>query len=475
VIRGITHRWIGAGIAVGIGISATCGGGCGRSGGGEQPVARPPRPTTFYVEGGAIRDPSGRSVVMRGVNLAGAHKQKPYVSDFQPADYARIKNDWGMNALRFLVSWAGLEPTRGVYDETYLGEIEQRIGWARDAGLLVVLDMHQDLFGEGFLGGDGAPRWTCDESRYAAFKPTTPWFFGSLDPNVGACFDALWTNGDVRGHLVEAWRQLAVRLAKYDNVLGFDPINEPFWGTASLSTFEAERLAPFYGEVTNAVRSVAPGWLVFAEPSAARNLGFGSTFPKLPYEGVVYAPHAYDPSAESGNGFDPGHRDAMLQKLTDMRDEASAMGAGLFIGEYGGDSSKPGIAEYMTAAFDGAGAVGASTTYWAYDKNEVGYGLLHDDGSEKKELADVLTRPYPQRVAGKVISYAFDAKMQTATIQWEPDATVDTPTEIAVPVRVFPGGVVVDCGGCTVEEGPGTVRLRTQPPGNPVVITIRGR
>jgi hypothetical protein len=33
----------------------------------------------------------------------------------------------------------------------------------------------------------------------------------------------------------------------------------------------------------------------------------------------------------------------------------------------------------------------------------------------------------------------------------------------------------VDCGGCTVDEEPGLVRLRTQPPGNPVVITIRGR
>ncbi|MEA2752437.1 MAG: endoglycosylceramidase [Myxococcales bacterium] len=474
MIRGITHRCAGVAIAVSIGILAACGSGCGHSG-SDQAVVRPPRPTTYYVEGGAIRDPSGRSVVMRGVNLAGTHKQKPYVSDFQPADYARIKNDWGMNALRFLVSWAGLEPTRGVYDQTYLGEIEQRIGWAHDAGLLVVLDMHQDLFGEGFLGGDGAPRWTCDEARYAAFKPTTPWFFGSLDPNVGACFDSLWTNGDVRSHLVEAWHQLAMRLAKYDNVLGFDPINEPFWGTASLQTFEASLLAPFYGEVTNAVRGVAPAWLVFAEPSAARNLGFGSTFPKLPFDGVVYSPHAYDPSAESGNGFDPSHRDVMLQKISDMRDEASTMGASLFIGEYGGDSAKPGIVEYMTAAYDGAGAVGASTTYWAYDKKDDGYGLLHDDGSEKKELADVLTRPYPQRVAGKLLSYAFDPSMQTATIRWEPDATVTAATEIAVPVRLFPRGVIVDCGGCTVEEEPGTVRLRTSPPGNPVVVTIRGR
>jgi hypothetical protein len=81
----------------------------------------------------------------------------------------------------------------------------------------------------------------------------------------------------------------------------------------------------------------------------------------------------------------------------------------------------------------------------------------------------------PQRVAGKVLSHAFDANVQTATIQWEPDPTVDAPTEIAVPARIFPRGVMVDCGGCTVDEEPGTVRLRTQPPGNPVVVTIRGR
>lgn len=454
---------------------AASGGACGHGASSSDPPAAKPRPTTFYVDGGAIRDSSGRSVVMRGVNLAGAHKEKPYLSDFQPADYARIRSDWGMNALRFLVTWAALEPARGIYDDSYLAEIDKRIGWAHDAGLLVVLDMHQDLYGEGFLGGDGAPRWTCEDSRYAAFKPTTPWFLGSLDPNVGACFDTLYTNADVRSHLVEAWRRLAARLAKYDNVLGFDPLNEPFWGTAPLGTFEAERLAPFYGEVTTAVRSVAPGWLIFAEPSASRNLGFGSSFPKLPFDGVVYAPHAYDPSAESGTGFDPDHRQSMLQKISDMRDEATTMGASLFIGEYGGNPAKPGIAEYMTSAYDGAGAVGASTTYWAYDKKDDGYGLLHDDGTEKKELADVLTRPYPERVAGRLISYGFDPSMQTATIQWEPDPAVTEPTVISVPLRVFPRGVAVDCGGCMVEEAPGTVRLRTSPPGNPVVVTIRGR
>ncbi|MDB4933369.1 MAG: Endoglycoceramidase [Labilithrix sp.] len=445
---------------------------CSRSGDDAAPP-RPPRPSTFYVEDGAIHDPSGRTIIMRGVNLAGAHKQKPYLSDFQPADYARIRTDWGMNAVRFLVTWAAVEPTRGEYDEAYLAALDERIGWAHDAGLLVVLDMHQDLFGEGF-NGDGAPRWTCDDARYAAFAPRTPWFFGYLDENLGACFDGLWTDGDLRGHLVEAWRRVALKLARHDNVIGFDPLNEPFWGTYPILSFEADRLAPFYMEVTRAVRAAAPSWLLFAEPSSSRNLGFGSSFPKLPVDGVVYAPHAYDNAAESGSGFDPSHRDAMIQKVADMRSEGDAMGAALFLGEYGGSADLPGIAAYMSAMFDAAGAAAASSTYWAYDKDS-GYAILNKDGTEKKELVDALTRPYPERVAGRLVSYGFDANTRTATIMWETDASVDAPTEIVVPARVYPAGVVVECGGCAVEEIPGLVRLRSVPEGSPATVTIRAR
>ena len=285
----------------------------------------------------------------------------------------------------------------------------------------------------------------------------------------------MYTSPDLRGHLVEAWRRLALKLAHYDNVIGFDPLNEPFWGTYPILSFEVDRLAPFYGEVTRAVRSVAPAWLLFAEPSSSRNLGFGSAFPKLPFEGVVYSPHAYDPTAESGMGFDSAHRDAMIQKITDMRGEADAIDGALFLGEYGGQADHPGIAAYMAADYDGAGAVAASSTYWAYDKNDDGYAILRKDGTEKKELADALTRPYPERVAGKLLSYAFEPSMQIATIRWETDSSVEGPTEIIVPLRVYPRGVVVDCGGCTVEEAPGIVRLRTAPPGSPAVVTIRPR
>jgi endoglycosylceramidase len=429
---------------------------------------------TWHVAEGAIRDASGRSVVLRGVNFAGSHKWKPYFSDFGPADLARLRSDYGFNALRMLVLWAGLEPDKGVYDATYLDKLEERVRWASDAGLLVVLDMHQDIYGEGFAGGDGAPRWTCDEARYAAFKPTTPWFLGSLDPNVGACVDGLYAEGgEVRAHFVDAWRRVAMRLSKYENVIGFDILNEPNWGTYSLLAFEADRLASFYTDVARAVRAVAPTWLIFAEPGANRNVGYPSALPKLPFEGVVYAPHSYDRDAESGSGFDAARRDAILANLAALRAEADALGAALFIGEYGGPADDPGIVPYMDAQYDGAGAVAAGATHWAMDKGG-GYSLFNADGSEKPVLADVLVRPYPARVTGALRSYAFDETTKTATIRWGNDIAVAEPTEIVVPQRVWPQGVDVECGGCQVEDASGLVRLRSLPPGE-TTVTLRSR
>jgi endoglycosylceramidase len=433
----------------------------------------PTAPKPFSVTRGALRDASGRTLVLRGANVAGSQKMPPHIAAFTAADYARLRDVWGFDSMRYIMTWSAIEPQKGVYDTQYLDAVATRIGWARDAGLLVVLDMHQDLYGEGFAGGDGAPSWTCDAARYSAFKPTDPWYFGSIDPNVEACADALYVPGETRDHFVEAWRRVASRLASFDNVVGFDPLNEPHWGTYSINSFEEERLAPFYVEVATAVRAEAPSWLVFAEPGASRNVGYPSHLPRLPFDGVVYAPHSYDNDAEGGAGFDPGHRAAILQKLVDYRAEADAIGAALWIGEYGGQADKPGITEYMSAQYDAAGAVGAGTTYWSFDEGDGGYSLLAADGSEKAVLADVLARPYPSRVAGDLQGYDFDAATRTATIRFAPDRAIATPTEIVVPARAYPSGVAVDCGGCDAAVLPGLVQLRTPPPGDRATVVLR--
>ncbi|HEX8951354.1 MAG TPA: cellulase family glycosylhydrolase, partial [Polyangia bacterium] len=325
-----------AGLALAVVVAAVAAG-CGK-----------PAPG-WHVAGGFLRAPDGRAVILRGVNLSGAQKNAPYLDDKSAADYDRVRADWGMNAIRFVMTWSAVEPDQGRYDDAYLDGVVERLGWAQAAGLSVVLDMHEDVYGEGF-GFDGAPRWTCDAARYAAFVPQMPWFVNTLDPNVVACVDHFYASADVRQRFVLAWRHVASRLRAAPAVVGFDVLNEPEWGSYSIFLFEQDLLTPLYADVVKAVRAEAPGWVAFLEPSASRNGGIptGLTAP-FAFGDVMYAPHSYDQSAEGGGGFDPSHRQKILDNVAQLAGEARALDAGLWIGEYGGVASAPGIVEYMTA------------------------------------------------------------------------------------------------------------------------------
>ena len=424
----------------------------------------------WHVCGRQLRDADGRSAVLRGANLSGHHKWAPYVSFHQPEDYVRLRADWGLNSIRFLMVWAAIEPEPGVYDEAYLDEVALRLQWAREAGLLVVLDMHQDLYGEGFIGGDGAPPWTCDAAHYDAFVPRDPWFLGYQDENVIACVDGFWTSEALQASYAAAWRHVAARFAAEPAVIGFDVMNEPHWGSYSIWSFEADRLQPLHERVVAEVRAEAPGWIAFLEPSASRNGGFptGLATPLPP--DIVYAPHSYDFDAESGDGFDPARRQPLIDNAAALADEAVLLGAALWVGEYGGQADHPGIAEYMDAQYDAFGAVAASSAYWDYDRG--GYGLLDADGNEQTELLDVIARPYPERVAGDPLSWSFDEATSTFEFSYTPDPSIDAPTEIAVPARAYPAGFAVSCGGCAYEMATGGVTITAPPATDPAVVTI---
>jgi endoglycosylceramidase len=432
--------------------------------------AADPRAGTWHVARGALRDPEGRAAILRGANFCGNHKYPPYFGAQTAADVKTMRDVFGMNSARFLVLWAAIEPKKGEYDDKYLDAVAERVAWFEALGMTVVLDLHQDLYGEGF-GGDGAPRWTCSEERYKAFKPASQWFLSYGDPNLTACFDDFWADTGADGlqaHYTEAARRLAKRLAGSKAVIGIDPMNEPYWGTQT--AFETSRLVPFYARVMEAVRKEAPLWIAFAEPSAQHNLGVPTAIEAFPFAEVAFAPHAYDATAEQGQGFAPAGHDVFAQRIASYADEAKALGAALWIGEYGGRQNA-GYASYMDAAYAGAGSVAASTMVWSYDYNTSGYGLMNDDGSEKPATVAALALPYPSRVAGDPASYAWDDAKKVFTARFASDATITAPTEIVVPKRAYPGGFAVTCAGCTTEEADGLVRV-TKAPADEVTITI---
>jgi endoglycosylceramidase len=418
-------------------------------------------PERFSVAGGQLRDGSGRALILRGMNVSQAHKQAPWFDFHGPEDFARMRSDWGFNSVRLLLEWAAIEPERqGEYDSAYLDAVKERLDWAQAAGLLVVLDMHQDLYGVGFLGGNGAPRWTCSDARYAAFTPTTPWFLGYTDPAVTACVDDFWKSRSLQDAYAAMWAEVARRFQDHPAVLGFDPMNEPYWGSFPLDVHEESRLGPLYENVVGKVRAQAQQWLAFLEPSSARNLGLPTHLPEFSFDRIVYAPHSYNSEAESGRGFDPAARQALLDNVQKFPGEAAKWDAAVWIGEYGGDADDPGIFEYMSAQYDAAGAIGASQMYWEYGKNS-GYGFLDPAGNEKPELARALVRPYPERVNGHSPSWSFNATTRTFHLSFYPVAGSEAPTEIVVPQRVYPEGYEVDCDGCRYDTSAGRLKILT--------------
>jgi endoglycosylceramidase len=429
-------------------------------------------PSTWSVQAGFLRDAQGRAVVLRGANVSGKDKAPPWFDFHGPADFARMRTDWGMNAVRFVMQWAAIEPEQGVYDASYLDAVAERVGWAQDANLYVVLDMHQDVYGMGFElgGGDGAPLWSCPASNYAGFMPTSPWALEDLEAGVTACYDGLWHDATTQAHFGEAWRRVAARLAGFDNVVGFDITNEPYWGSHPLQYFEPDLLGPFYEKMVPIVRSAAPGWVAFLEPSAARNLNVPTHLPVPTFDNYAYAPHSYDRDAESGGGFDPTHAPAVISNIAALAAEAKALGGALWIGEYGGTATESGIAQYMKADYDGAGAVAGSTMIWDYTKG--GYGLLNVDGTEAQPLVDSVVRPYPERVAGDPVTWTFDDATSTFTLTYHPRASVTAPTIVSVPARVYPAGYVVSCGGCKSSVSTGSLTITAPPAGDPAVVTL---
>lgn len=426
----------------------------------------------FRVQEGFIRDDAGRVVVMRGVNLSGMHKNAPYLDFHGPADFQLVHDELGMNSLRFLIEWAAVEPEAGHYDDAYLDAVRERMDWAKDAGLLVVLDMHQDLFGEGFAGGNGAPAWACDAAHYEAYVPADQWFLGYLEENVVACFDNFWSDDVLQDHYAAAWQHVAERLHDHEAIIGFEVMNEPWLASYSLSDFEPRALQPFYERVVPAVRARAPHWLAFLEPLSLSNLGQATQLEPFSFDNVVYAPHSYDANAEQGEGFDDASRSGILEKLQGLHAEATSLGAALWIGEYGGVADHAGIAPYMDAEYDAFAAVFAGSTYWDFSRGD-GYGIQNADGSEKTALWDVLVRPWPERLAGEPRAWTFDEATRTLRIEYT--ATSDALSLLRVPARAFPDGFVVDCTGCSADldgEVDGEVIAVAAAAGADVVVSV---
>ncbi len=139
----------------------------------------------IHTEGPWFQDDAGRTLLLRGVNLAGSSKvpftpngathllegffdhrnvsfvSRPFPLEEADEHFSRLRA-WGLTTLRFLVTWEAIEHAGpGMYDEDYLVYLRAIIEKANDYGFTVIIDPHQDVWSR-FSGGDGAPGWTLE-------------------------------------------------------------------------------------------------------------------------------------------------------------------------------------------------------------------------------------------------------------------------------------------------------------------------
>ncbi|GAO47563.1 hypothetical protein G7K_1767-t2 [Saitoella complicata NRRL Y-17804] len=136
------------------------------------------------IDGVNFKDETGRTVLLRGVNLSGDTKQpgrpdlpshlsddfyesadtcsfigRPFPLDEADEHLLRLKS-WGYNVVRYVITWEAVEHAGpGKYDEEFIDYTLQILKKCREHNMHVIMDPHQDVWSR-FSGGSGAPFWT---------------------------------------------------------------------------------------------------------------------------------------------------------------------------------------------------------------------------------------------------------------------------------------------------------------------------
>jgi len=265
------------------------------------------------VEDRRIVDSNGSTALLRGVavNQLGDYFQ---ANAEVPATVPLLRGDFeeiaalGCNSVRLVVHWSRLEPKRGFRDPAYLAQIEEAVSWARESGLYVILDMHQDAWGKYIasdpgeacpwplvpnIGWDGAPEW----ATFIDSKTRCKLIQREFSPAAFNAWQSFWEDREgIQQSLVETWAWLAAAFKDESAVAGYDLLNEPNWGNNAASVVLKQKPA-FYQRATESIRAAESGGLrkiIFFEPLAIWSALPGEKPVRFTDDpDIVYSPHIY--------------------------------------------------------------------------------------------------------------------------------------------------------------------------------------
>jgi aryl-phospho-beta-D-glucosidase BglC (GH1 family) len=279
----------------------------------------------FTTRGTEILDPSGTPVLLRGINLGNWLVPEGYMFKFKTATSPRLVHEviaelvgpdeaarfWteyrdayitaddirfikesGLNSVRVPFNYRLFTPEEfpGLWRGPGFEMLDRVIGWCRDAGLWVVLDMHCAPGGQ---TGD------------------------NIDDSWGYPF--LFESEESQRRFVEVWVEIARRYKDETILIGYDLMNEPI-----ATYFDVDRLnpllEPLYKRAVRAIREVDRNHLVFIG-GAQWNGNFKVLGPPFD-DRLVYTCHRYWSDTTQ----------AAIQDFIDFRDKHSVP---MWLGESG--------------------------------------------------------------------------------------------------------------------------------------------
>jgi endoglycosylceramidase len=439
----------------------------------------------------------GRVVILHGVNMV--YKRPPYAPDavgFGDDDAAFLQSE-GYNTVRLGVIYKGVEPRRGVYDDAYLARIRDTVDTLARHGIVSLLDFHQDLYNERFQG-EGWPDWAViDDGLPAQPQQGFPANYLVM-PALQRAFDHFWNNDDgLQDSYAAAWRHVAERFRDVPAVLGYDLLNEPWPGTAwqqcanpaGCPAFDAT-MTTFIKRTIAAIRTVDPTTLAFYEPNVIFNDGAKTNVGDTGDAHAAMSFHDYCLTSDAGGpDQDCDTLDDMVFANADAH--VGQTGDTLLLTEFGATTDP----KTLTGMTDRADRFMVGWQEWHYcgcnDPTTSGPGnkqALVIDPSKPPEGANLdtgklklLSRPYPQVVAGTPASYAFDGASRTFKLAYTTRRAdgkgsfgPGDETEVAVPARQYPSGYAVAVQGAAVRSAAGaaTLRIAACPGAGRVAVTV---
>ena len=263
---------------------------------------------------GSFKDEFGRTLLLRGVNLAGSSKVparpdgathlsegffdhrkvsfvgRPFPLEEADEHFARLQA-WGLTFERLLVTWEAVEHAGpGIYDREYIDYLYAIVKKAGEYGINLFVDPHEDVWSR-FSGGDGAPGWTFEAAgldithfkatgaalthqEYGGPLPPMIWptnnqklgsatmftlFFAGNDFAPQVKVDGVPIQEYLQTHFINAFREVAKRLKGLPNLAGFDTLNEP--GTGYIGKTDLNAVPPGFkiGELPTPFQSMVLG------------------------------------------------------------------------------------------------------------------------------------------------------------------------------------------------------------------------